>query len=545
RVSQDDHLSLSSEVSKFNYVLPIGYELPSRHAISRYLHGFINGFHPHFPIIHPQTLSLREMAPEFTLALAAVGSQYCLESHQGLKLFSIARTIAIEKVRLRDLEKDQSLVVHPPASYPQTPISPGVRSVEGLNQEMAQQIPGPDNDHALVETMQALFFLMAMSTWGGENRSLVRQAISTQSILAMLVRQHGLTETYATPKDQAWKQWARAESARRLKLIVFSFFNLHTLVFNLPSPLMIADIQLRLPCSESEWKAPDSDSWFSVHQKSQPSPQSQESISELLQNGSGSPLCSSLGSHVLIHALLQHVFSTRHSTQLENKEEVTGPGHSNTLRQALKKWQKGCELNPESSPSPLDKHGPIAFNSTALFHLAYIRLVIDIGPARSLLEQNHVQIATRLKDQPKLQRGPMLVLAARHATAALSSPVQMGVYFVSRVPNWSVMHAVCALEYAYILNQFLQATTAPDLDYPLESDERALLNAIKETLREVESSTPNGSPRAIDTMPQLLGSKAVRAWALILQGMKTWSTVDLITRTLFMYAKLLEGGDGP
>lgn len=116
----------------------------------------------------------------------------------------------------------------------------------------------------------------------------------------------------------------------------------------------------------------------------------------------------------------------------------------------------------------------------------------------------------------------------------------MGVYFVGTAPTWSVMHAVCSLEYAYILNQFLQATTAPDLEYPLEPEEQALLAAIKETLREVESSTPQGNPKIVDAMPQLLGVSSVRAWGLILQGMRTWNAVYLITRALFTYADSLE-----
>ncbi len=160
-----------------------------------------------------------------------------------------------------------------------------------------------------------------------------------------------------------------------------------------------------------------------------------------------------------------------------------------------------------------------------------------------------------------LHRGPTLVLAARHAvcplnpsichpalflqtdplqTVALCSPVQMGVYFVGRVPNWSVMHAVCSLEYAYVLSQFLQTAISTDLEYPLQSDEVSLLSAIKETLREVESSTPDGDPKSIDTMPRLLAAKAVRAWALILQGFRTWNAVDLITRALFVYADMLD-----
>jgi hypothetical protein len=96
------------------------------------------------------------------------------------------------------------------------------------------------------------------------------------------------------------------------------------------------------------------------------------------------------------------------------------------------------------------------------------------------------------------------------------------------------------MDYAYILNQFLKATVPKELDYPLDDDEKLVLNVLKETLREVESSSPHGDPEVIDSTPHLLGPKAVRAWAIILQGMRTWNAVDLITKTLFAYVDLLE-----
>ena len=102
------------------------------------------------------------------------------------------------------------------------------------------------------------------------------------------------------------------------------------------------------------------------------------------------------------------------------------------------------------------------------------------------------------------------------------------------------MHSVCSLEYAYILNQFLKATTAVNLNSPLESDEQAVLSVLAETLREVESSNPQGNTASINSTPHLLGSKVVKAWAVILQGMRTWNAVDFITRTLFVYADMLE-----
>lgn len=365
RVSQEDWEWLNAQISRFSSIQLIAPELPSRHAISRYMHGFVNGFHPHFPILHPQTLRFREMAPELVLALAAVGSHYCLESHQGLKLFHLARVIALEQIQQR--ENDKETAAQPPSDSLQcltnTPHSTSESNRDDRHDLTTDKgLESSQDNHALTESIQTLFFLMAMATWAGEHRSLVRHAIATQSVLAMLVRQHGLSESPVVP--MTWQEWARAESARRTKLIIFCFFDLHTITFNLPSPLMVADIKLRLPCSEMEWKAPDSDSWLAMNERSNRPPFFNDCIAALIQDADAMPACSSLGAHVLIHALLQRIISIQHSMQLQGMENQMIPGMSASLRRALRKWQSAWEQNPESSYSPLDKHGPIAFNST-------------------------------------------------------------------------------------------------------------------------------------------------------------------------------------
>ncbi|KAL3462307.1 hypothetical protein BJX64DRAFT_259273 [Aspergillus heterothallicus] len=540
RVSPEDWQWLFAQVSKFSHVLPADYELPSRHAISRYMFGFLTGFYPHFPIIHPPTLSFQKMAPELILALAAVGSNYCLELHQGMKIFPIAKSIAMERIRCREIHM-QTLSPHANSAQE---FNRSPATLSNQNQTLRDDVEmgdgildyqGHDED---LETMQALFFLMAMATWGGERRSLVRQAIATQSTLAMLVRQHGHSEPSTVPL--IWEDWARAESARRTKLVIFCFFNLHTIAFNIPSPMLIADIQLRIPCAECEWEAPDAARWKAVNKRSPTPPLFQGCFTQLFQEIASAPMYSSLGGYVLVSALLQRIISIQQSIRLEGVQNEMPPALYVSLRRALQKWQSGWEQNPESSYSPLDNHGPIAFNSRALYHLAYVRLAMDIGPARSILNPDATQIARRLFDAPRLQCSSRLLLAAKHAAAALCSPVQMGVHFVGRAPSWSVMHAVCSLDYAYALSQFLQNATLPNPEFPLEEEDRALLATIKETLCEVETSMPSGNTKLIETHPRLLGAKAVRAWAMILDGMRTWNAVCLVTKVLFIYADLLE-----
>ncbi|GKZ39689.1 hypothetical protein AbraIFM66950_000935 [Aspergillus brasiliensis] len=479
------------------------------------------------------------MAPELILAVIAVGSHYCLESHQGLNLFAVAKSIALDQVRHRDAANEAESHDSPDSSWTLTE-SPKYQP-ESTPQGQGNHHTGDSSQYrsfvAETETMQAVFLLMAMATWGGEHRSLVRQAIALQSMLAMLVRQHGLSEQLTRPAT--WQEWARIESGRRTKLIIFCFFNLHTIAFNLPSPLWVADIQLHLPCTEREWRCPDAASWAKMNRKVAPPPLFQDCVKCLLREDGKTPGFSSLGGHVLIHALLQRIISFQRSIPMESMERQILPGFQHSLRQALGKWQSAWEKNPDSSYSPLDKHGPIASNSRALYHLAHVRLALDIGPVRSLLEQTPDQLVRKLEDGPKMERGPQLLVAAKHATAALCSPVQMGIHFVGRAPSWSVTHAVCSLEYAYILNQYIQRVIhIPRQD--LEADERTLLETIKEILCEVEASSSTGDPEIIEREPKVLGLKTVRAWAMILDGMHTWNVVHLITKTLYLFADSLE-----
>jgi hypothetical protein len=127
---------------------------------------------------------------------------------------------------------------------------------------------------------------------------------------------------------------------------------------------MISDLKLRLPCSELEWKASSSEAWQAISHRSEQPPLFQDYFVLLFKDSDATPVCSSLGSHVLIHALLQRIFLIQQATQLGSADTELAPGLSLSLRRALKRWQNGWELNSESSLNPLNKHGPIAFNST-------------------------------------------------------------------------------------------------------------------------------------------------------------------------------------
>lgn len=101
-VTDLDRQQFASKLASFDSVMPKGFIAPSRHSLSRYLAGYINGFHEHLPFIHVPTLSVANSAPELVLALAAVGAQYRFENSRGIELFYAAKAVVLEQVKRRD-----------------------------------------------------------------------------------------------------------------------------------------------------------------------------------------------------------------------------------------------------------------------------------------------------------------------------------------------------------------------------------------------------------------------------------------------------------
>jgi hypothetical protein len=123
KISPQDHRIIGSKLDDFMNVLPKGFTLPSRHTLSRFWEGYINGFHDHLPFLHIPTLSAVNCAPELVLALAAVGAQYRFEGHRGNGLWYAARAIAMEQVRRRNSQQILE-ILSPPSTYKSDSAAP-------------------------------------------------------------------------------------------------------------------------------------------------------------------------------------------------------------------------------------------------------------------------------------------------------------------------------------------------------------------------------------------------------------------------------------
>jgi hypothetical protein len=565
-ISVEDRQLIAAKLGEFASVVPTNFQLPSRLALSRYLAGYINGFHEHMPCLHIQTMSVQHCSIELLLAMAAVGAQYCFEGEKGVELFHVSQEIAMRRIRRRDARVATGSVDPGLHSTPQGYMqrSPSMSGVLGLPLE-----PGPAED--LMQTAQALFLLMAMATWA-KHKEILRQALAIQSILATLVREDGL-KMAPLPENVSWEDWIRHESVKRTKFIVFCFFNLHCIVYNIPSLILSSEVQLPLPCSAAEFKAPTAARWREARKRSPiPEPDFQTAFHRLFRRdgGNSSSLCvSSLGNYVLIHALIQHIFFVRQIARCRSSSHA-GPNHHapppppaqddldiemTALEQALRNWQLGWKQNPESSLDPLDPNGPVAFNSTALLRLAYIRLNnIDIGPGHALATRDPIQIAQSFRESPAsgLRRTRKLVRAVLHSAHALSIPVKIGIRLVARTQTftWSIQHSLCSLECAFLLCKWLEALALPDPQPEVSDDERRICWLVKTMLDETEYGVScegggeDGDDRSLFRTPNTLkqlSAGVLRVWAQIFKGAQTWAIVDIIGSALNIYADMLDG----
>jgi hypothetical protein len=312
----------------------------------------------------------------------------------------------------------------------------------------------PNTPQSRLETIQALLLLFAIGLWGA--KAILHESLSLQSHLALLLREEGLVSEPNQAVD--WDTWIRVESTTRTKLIAYCFFNLSSIAYNTPPLILTSEVNLCMPNPSRLWRAESAWQWQEVRQTYPPIDiPMQEAFSRLLNRPSQGPLqpVTSLGNYVLIHALIQHIYLLKQTSfaisspfelhrglKVEDVEDVT---------QALKVWLIGFENHRQMRANEVGPQGgseayaggPIAFNSTALLRLAYIRLYTDLSPSKSLETRDHMLVAAAFNEASLLNRGSRVHRAIVSAIHALSMLVKVGVNYVARTKSleWSMQHA--------------------------------------------------------------------------------------------------------
>ncbi|KAH8902700.1 hypothetical protein BR93DRAFT_919808 [Coniochaeta sp. PMI_546] len=563
-VSSEDRQFIIREIAKFDNVLLEHFQLPTRMSLARYIRAYVDGFQEHLPFLHVQSMTVEDSSVELLLAMAAVGAQYCFEAEKGVELFHAARAIATERIRRRDarvaLQQRDAEPDYSTLSVISAVSSPAVQDRRGSN--LGHTVNGPlglpsdpgsggamasvQPKEDLMQSAQALLILMAMATWA-KHKAILREALAIQSILASIVRDDGLRMGAWQGETATWEDWIRYESVMRTKYIVLCFFNLHSIVYDIPPLLLNSEIHMPLPCSTAEFKADSEARWREARARAEPPSRFQDALRWLFSNDSETtPAChSALGNYVLIHAIIQHIFLVRQTIRCRVDGDDLTDEDAAPLEQALRRWQMGWNRSPESSIDPSDPNGPVAFNATALLRLAYIRLNMDTGPGRALGTRDPLQIAHALREMPAIKRTPKLVRALLHSAHALSIPIKIGVRLVSKTQAfiWSIQHSLCSLECALLLSKWLETVSKSEplhIEPPISEDERKILSLVMTMLDETEFAVPPGKSLESPETAKHLSAGVLRVWATIFRGAQTWAIVDVIGSSLNIYADMLE-----
>lgn len=328
RVSEDQRLRLNALVETFRDVIDPDFKFPSRHALTRYMTSFFEGFHSHMPFIHAPTWRISEHSIEFVLGIAAIGAQYCFEHRMSEKLFHAGKAILMQRLA-RESDKFG-------------PKSGSFLHVHHLSAPRRESRATQDRDWGSwepIETVRALIALMGFATWE-PSAQLVQEAFALQALLAQVLREIGLHEDDLPqlPADQTalqatWNAWVQQESVRRAKLIAFSFMHTHSIAYNVYPVLRSNEVGLRLPCSTGEWKAQSAQQWQTARRETGKQQLFfQDALSLLLRNTDGTapldPIPTPLGNYMLLHGLLQRIYIVRdlslpvmdHSASLPSEE---------------------------------------------------------------------------------------------------------------------------------------------------------------------------------------------------------------------------------
>ena len=521
---------LVEELAEFTGIIPGTFILPSRHALSRFVTSYFNNFHEHYPFLHVPTLQLESINPELFLAIAALGARYSREPEMSIGLFCAAKAVVMERMR------------RPTATLSSQNTSQGLSHDFATSGHRIETRSDTEGHKDAIETIQTFVLLIAIATWFHRNPD-TYEALSFRSMLDSLIRAN-LTVERQNPQSQSWNAWILSETAKRTKLVAYCFFNIHTIVFDLPPMMLPGELNLDLPCSERQWKEATETSWRGSFISSISSQDFEQTFEFLFQEDQASrnKPCSgvsTLGGFALIHAIIQRIWLVRNA-----RFPVCGGGflplaELNMFEQALKTWSWCWEQDKERSIDPLSPHGPLSFTSTALLRLAYIRINMDLGPTRSLNTWNPTLIAQALYRSPGVQRSDKVTRAALHCAQALSIPIKLGIKFVAKtqVVYWSNQHALCSLECAVLLSKWLEAVTGPALDPPLNLAEGRVLGFLAELI--AEANYEQNTEQILDKK-RLMGAALVRLWATLYNCDSVWAMLDLIGQSLNAYAALLD-----
>ncbi|GAO17046.1 hypothetical protein UVI_02003200 [Ustilaginoidea virens] len=232
----------------------------------------------------------------------------------------------------------------------------------------------------------------------------------------------------ACPADEQeqkeWLMWKSAEERKRTVYAIFVLSSLAVASFNHSPALTNSEICSDLPCDE-EFFAAETSAAFAAkggveaahhncssfsdsldellcanerrkkhrHHRHVQQQQQQQKFASHAAKASESPVTdlkpSAFGCLVLIYALHNYIWETRQRHQNRTWTRTEAEELLTRVEPALKAWQVAWSSNPQHSverPNPFGM-GPLPADALPLLDLAFVKLFVDLGPAKEKLWQ--------------------------------------------------------------------------------------------------------------------------------------------------------------
>lgn len=159
RVTEDQRTRMANHLESFRHVVDPDFKLPSRHALTRYLTSYFQGFHLHMPFIHQQTWRLLDTPLEVFFAIVTMGAQYCFEHRNSERLFQVGKAILLERLKQETSKfgpkTNTFLSMHNYLGSSMNDVSMSINN--GSSQDSRLWEP--------MDTIRALIILMGYATW--------------------------------------------------------------------------------------------------------------------------------------------------------------------------------------------------------------------------------------------------------------------------------------------------------------------------------------------------------------------------------------------
>lgn len=165
--------------------------LPTVNDLDRFFSGYLECFHPHFPIIHLPSLDLRETPSPLIFAMCSIGAQYRLSRQKAKNLFALAGTMSSYALRA------------------------GLPILCGTPKPVALWI------------MQTRVLLSLCGMFSGKT-SVVLRTVENLGLFAIDYRLRTSLLTHTSDGHLAWEPWVSRESSKRLLCGMFIVVRTHT-----------------------------------------------------------------------------------------------------------------------------------------------------------------------------------------------------------------------------------------------------------------------------------------------------------------------------